>query len=109
MRRPPERDERGAMALPVLSDIEANAERYVRAIGREAVDVYAFLCDEFARGSVVENLVFQFTYRSFYRLDTAGLRPEFKSRYFTLLEKSRALPKVDLRGLAKELYDWLPT
>jgi hypothetical protein len=33
--------------------------------------------------------VFQFTFRSFYRLDNAGLTPEFKSKYFALLEESR--------------------
>jgi hypothetical protein len=76
----------------------------VRAIGREAVDVYGFLSDQFARGPVVENYVFQFMYRSFYRLDSAGLTPEFKSKYFVMLEESRNLPEVDLRRLVKELY-----
>jgi hypothetical protein len=87
-----------------LSQIERNAEPVVRAIGREAVDVYGFLSDQFALGTVVGNCVFQFVYRSFYRLDSAGLTPEFKSKYFVMLEESRNLPQVDLRSLVKELY-----
>jgi|SRR5271155_3815043 hypothetical protein len=92
------------MPIPDLSDIEGNADSIVRAIGREAVDVYGFLADEFARGSVVGNYVFQFTYRSFYRLDNAGLTPEFKSKYFALLEESRNIREIDLRRLVEELY-----
>lgn len=92
------------MPLPDLSDIETNAEKIVRAIERESVEVYRFLSDEFARGSVSENYVFQFTYRSFYRLDNAGLTPEFKRKYFVLLEEARNLPEVDLPGLTQELF-----
>jgi hypothetical protein len=92
------------MASPDLSDIEGNAEPIVQAIGREAVDVYVFLSDEFASGSVVENYVFQFTYRSFYRLDNAGLTPELKTKYFALMEESRNSAPVDLRKLAKDFY-----
>jgi hypothetical protein len=92
------------MPLPDLSVIERNADSIVGEIGREAVDVYAFLADEFARGSVVGNYVFQFMYRSFYRLDNAGLTPEFKSRYFALLEESRNLREIDLRKLVEELH-----
>jgi hypothetical protein len=92
------------MPLPDLSDIEVNCDSIVQKDGREAVDVYAFLADEFARGSVVENYVFQFMYRSYYRLDNAGLTDAFKSRYFELLEESRNLADIDLRRLVKELY-----
>jgi hypothetical protein len=92
------------MPIPDLSDIEGNADSIVRAIGPEAVDVYGFLADEFARGSVVGNYVFQFTFRSFYRLDNAGLTPEFKSKYFALLEASREVREIDLRRLVEDLY-----
>ncbi len=92
------------MPLPDLSGIEVNCDSIVQKDGREAVDVYAFLADEFARGSVVENYVFQFMYRSYYRLDNAGLTDAFKSRYFELLEESRDLRDIDLRRLVKELY-----
>jgi hypothetical protein len=66
--------------------------------------VYRFLSEEFARGSVLENYVFQFTYRSFYRLDNAGLTPDFKREYFALLEQARNVPEVDLPGLTRKLF-----
>jgi hypothetical protein len=71
-----------------LSQIEANAERVVRAIGHEAVDVYGFLSEQFACGPEAGNYAFQFVYRSFYRLDSAGLTSEFKSKYFVMLEET---------------------
>ena len=92
------------MPLLNFSHIEANAQPAVRTIGQEAVDVYAFLAEQFARGPVLDNYVYQFMYRSFYRLDNAGLTTEFKSQYFALLERSRDLDEVDLKTLTKELY-----
>lgn len=92
------------MPLPNLSYVETNAEEIVRAIGRESVEVYRFLSDEYARGPVLENCVFQFTYRSFYRLDNAGLRPDFKREYFVLLEQARNLSEVDIPGLIRKLF-----
>ncbi|HUI43757.1 MAG TPA: hypothetical protein VL523_17490, partial [Terriglobia bacterium] len=38
----------------------------------EWIDVYQFFQGEFERGPVTENRVFQFVYRSFYRMDNAG-------------------------------------
>jgi hypothetical protein len=92
------------MSLPNLSNIDDNAGAIIQGIDPEAVDVYIFLSNEFARGSAVENRVFQFVYRSFYRIDSAGLTPNFKSKYFMLLEESRDLRDVDLRKLTKELH-----
>ena len=94
----------------ILSDIEAHARQIVYTIGREAVDVYGFLCDEFARGAADKNCVFQFVYRSFYRLDNAGLTDDFKKRYFELMEmeRSRKLPEVDLKSLKRLVEDLHP-
>src|SRR5262249_6782436 len=91
------------LSLPDLSYIEANADKIVGEIGRDSVEVHCFLSNEFARGSILENYVFQFTYRSFYRLDNAGLTPEFKQKYFVLLEEARNLPEVDLPDLTRRL------
>jgi hypothetical protein len=92
------------MPPPDLSDIETNAKEIVQGVGRESVDVYGFLADEFGRGSVSENYVFQFTYRSFYRLDNAGLTSQFKREYFVLLDAARNLPEVDLPGVTRKLF-----
>jgi hypothetical protein len=88
--------------LSVLSENE-NARRIVEGVGRESVDVYLFLREEFARGPVIENFLFQFVYRSFYRIDNAGLTPEFKSAYFECLEQSRDALELDLGTVTKML------
>lgn len=90
-----------------LHQIEANAAAIVDSIGAESVTVFAYLLDEFAEGPVDTNLVFQFVYRSFYRLDNAGLSPEFKSEYFVLMEQSRNDPReISLETLVRKLYDF---
>jgi len=93
------------MKATELTEIEENPETIVRGIGAEAVSVYTFLAREFGKGSVVTNHVFQFLYRSFYRLDNAGLTPQFKSRYFVLLDECRDSPSIALEHLTRELYE----
>ena len=43
-------------------------------------------------------------YRSFYRLDNAGLTPEFKSAYFECTEDARDGLEVDLAATVKKLH-----
>jgi hypothetical protein len=92
------------MKRPDLAALNENAQVIVDAIGRESVDVYLFLSDEFARGPVTQNCLFQFVYRSFYRLDNAGLTPEFKSAYFECMEEARACLEVDLAAIVEKLH-----
>jgi hypothetical protein len=72
---------------------------------RESAAVYSFLQSEFGRDSVTGNPVFQFVYRSFYRLDNAGLNPDFHKIYFGLMEKLRGACDLDLRDLVLTLSD----
>ena len=92
------------MKNPDLAALNENAEVIVEAIGREAVDVYLFLCDEFARGPVTQNALFQFVYRSFYRLDNAGLTPAFKSAYFECMEVARFCSSLDIAAVVNKLH-----
>jgi len=92
------------MTSPDLAALKENAQVIVEAVGREAVDVYLFLSDAFARGPVTQNCLFQFVYRSFYRLDNAALTPEFKAEYFECMEDARSGLKVDLAAIVKKLY-----
>jgi hypothetical protein len=94
------------MTSPNLSVLNENAQVIVEKIGREAVDVYLFLADEFARGPVTQNCLFQFVYRSFYRLDNAGLTTEFKSAYFECMENARGGLRVDLAAIVKKLQEF---
>jgi hypothetical protein len=91
------------MSSPDIDEINANAALIVEGIGEEAVDVYCFLREQCTRGSVTSNRVFQFTYRSFYRLDNAGLKPAFKKRYFELMEAEAGKETIDIAGLARSL------
>jgi hypothetical protein len=72
----------------------------------ESIEVYKFLQQEFNKGSVVENPVFQFVYRSFYRLDNAGLTAEFKREYFIIMEELRDTPCIDICYIVNRLYDF---
>jgi hypothetical protein len=92
------------MTSPDIAALNENAQAIVEAVGREAVDVYLFLSDEFARGPATHNCLFQFVYRSFYRLDNAGLTPQFKLAYFECLEDARGASKVDLADIVKKLH-----
>lgn len=87
-----------------LSEFEARAEDIVAGIEPESIAVYRFLAEEFSKGLVLENHVFQFVFRSFYRIDNAGLTAEFKLRYFALLEDARSSRVYDLRDLVRALF-----
>lgn len=86
------------------SFIEQNADSIVHTIGRESIDVYRFLSDRFRRSNVSSDTVFQFVFRSFYRLDNAGLTGTFKTRYFELLEANRGKESIDLTSIVAQLY-----
>lgn len=90
---------------PNIENLCANAHSIIRGIGKESFDVYLFLKEEFDKGPILENHLFQFVYRSFYRLDNAGLTSEFKSEYFRLMDECRSSGCIDLRSLTKNLYE----
>jgi hypothetical protein len=87
------------------SFIDQNADSIVHAIGCESIDVYRFLSDRFRRSNVSSDTVFQFVFRSFYRLDNAGLTGTFKIRYFELLEANRGKESIDLTSIVAQLYE----
>jgi len=70
----------------------------------ESVSVYLFLKDEYEKGGINDNFVFKFVFRSFYRLDNAGLTDEFKKIFFNLLDYKQ----TDLKYILLRLYE-IPT
>ena len=66
----------------IINLINNNAQAIVNNISHESIDVYNFLRTQFDITNVAENYLFQFVYRSFYRLDNAGLTAQFKTEYF---------------------------
>ena len=91
------------MRVPDLSALAKNAEAIIDGVGREAIDVYLFLFDEFVRGSIREHWLFQFVFRSYYQLDSAGLTDDFKAAYFECMEEARGGAAVDLAGIVGRL------
>ncbi len=90
---------------PDLNAIAKKSTAIVESIGRESVEVFVFLCKELSRGPVTQNHLFQFVFRSFYRLDNAGLTPDFKSAYFEILEASRSGAPFNLAAIVRRLYE----
>ena len=94
------------MSLTVPSDIETNANKIVQFIGHESVDVYRFLSKRFCEQDPKDDKVFQFIFRSFYRLDNAGLSDEFKTKFFELLSIAKAEQKADIQKIVRSLFDF---
>jgi hypothetical protein len=87
-----------------FAELQHRRRTIVGNIGRESVDVYRYLADEFASSDVSENLVFQFVFRSFYGIDRAGLSPRFKTAYFRCMQDARtSLEGVSLWTVANRL------
>jgi hypothetical protein len=89
----------------IIYVIENNAQAIVDNILKESIDVYSFLKTEFENSNVTENYLFQFVYRSFYRLDNAGLTDQFKKDYFNILQSYRQLDNFDFSTILTRLYN----
>jgi hypothetical protein len=89
-----------------IAFIEKNVETIIPKITQESVDVYRFLSSEFKKSKVDCNYLFQFVFRSFYRIDNAGLTSDFKKRYFELLEAARDAESIDIAGIVTELQEF---
>lgn len=85
-------------------EINASAEQIIGSLQEESLAVYCFLHEQWKSKSAVENKLFQFVFRSYYRLDNAGLTDDFKKKYFELLEASR-YRQPNIKDLCKELYE----
>lgn len=83
--------------------INESAEAIIANLNEESIAVYCFIQDQWISGTITENKLFQFVFRSFYRIDNAGLTDVFKTRYFQLLEETRgATPNI--QEICNELY-----
>lgn len=84
--------------------IEDNHSAIIKNIEQESIDVYNFLKKEFNNPKAHENYLFQFVFRSFYRIDNAGLTPEFKKEFFNILEEYRKDIDLDYEEVLRKLY-----
>jgi hypothetical protein len=88
--------------------IDNHSSRILENLGDEPIEVYLFLSNRFCKCDVSKDKVFQFVFRSFYRLDLAGLTIGFKDEYFKTLEGLRTARLIDLTGLVRKFRE-LPT
>lgn len=86
--------------------IENHSTEIIENIDQESVDVYNFLKKKFNESNVNENYLFQFVFRSFYRIDNAGLTPEFKKEYFKILEENRNEKQFDFEKVLSRLFSF---
>ncbi|MEL3961886.1 hypothetical protein MKZ01_11455 [Lysinibacillus endophyticus] len=90
----------------LTENINENSGGIIDILEEESVAVYVFLYNEFLKGDVTLNPVFQFMYRSFYRLDNAGLTSEFKTAYFELMQQYRNKDNINPKEIIEELYKY---
>lgn len=88
----------------LMTAVEANRVQVIDALDAESPAVYAFLMNRFAHSDVSQDPIFQFVFRSFYRLDLGGLTRDFKSEYFATLQRLRGASTVDLAELAARFH-----
>jgi hypothetical protein len=88
----------------IIKDILDNQNEILSNIKDESVRVYLFLKDEYKKGDVKNNTLFQFVFKSFYKLNIAGLGEDLPTYFFKLL----ANKKDDLEYILLELYE-IPT
>ncbi|KAB7889539.1 hypothetical protein [Poseidonibacter ostreae] len=94
------------MTEKVLTTILENKDKALNKLDIESFHVYNFINEQYKETEDVRNNhLFQFTYRSFYRLDNAGLTPDFKKRYFELLQEYRT-KEISLKDICIDLYEY---
>lgn len=89
--------------IQITDWIESNITSILAHLDAESIAVYTFIQERFQTITVTQDLVFQFIFRSFYRLDNAGLTPIFKTKYFELLEEYRYNFDLDFEVVLRRL------
>lgn len=88
----------------IIKKISKQQDEILSNLNFESIDVYLFLKNEYMKGNILNNFVFQFVFRSYYRLDNAGLSDQIKKHYFKLLSDKQ----INLKSILLELYE-IPT
>jgi hypothetical protein len=97
---------RVGMVLEVPAWVEQRATEILEQLDPESIAVYLFLCNRFASDDhdPATDKLFQFVFRSFYKVDNAGLTPEFKKRFFELLSAARSAGTADVSTIVTDLW-----
>ncbi|MCX7009285.1 MAG: hypothetical protein NTY53_18905 [Kiritimatiellaeota bacterium] len=83
--------------IPDWQRLENNAKPIIFSIPEDTIPVYLFLADRLKiTPDISQDHVFQFLFRSFYGMENAGLTPDFKKRYFEIMQENRSkLPNIE--------------
>ena len=73
----------------ITSTINKIEQEIIANINQIDLDTYNSIQEDFQKGNVNSNSSFQTRFSSFYRLNGAALTPEFKSTYYSIMEKNR--------------------
>lgn len=87
----------------LANEVNQYSDEIVKNLKEESIEVYCFLKEQFEKTNVIDNKLFQFVFRSFYRLDNAGLSDDFKTHYFLLMEENRNNPSILPSAIAQQL------
>jgi hypothetical protein len=91
--------------MKLVSVLRENKNAIVNNLEQESIDVYLFLKEQFeGTSNICDNHLYHFVFRSFYRLDNAGLTPEFKKEFFFEMQKSRDESFINIDGICRRLY-----
>ena len=88
----------------IIKEIDEEQDGILSRLTFESIAVYSFLKNEYAKENILNNLVFQFVFISYYKLDNAGLSDEIKRCFFELL----AQKQTNLELILSKLYE-IPT
>lgn len=85
----------------IIKEILGREDEILSKIDPESIEVYLFLKNEYAKGDIENNAIFQFVFRSYYRLDGAGLGDDLKTAFFKLLGHK----EDNLEKILRKLHD----
>ena len=89
------------MIEELIQQIDEKQDDILSNLDCESIAVYSFIRNEYAKGNIQENFVFQFVFRRAYGLDNAGLSDEMKKRFFELFAEKQ----TDLKTILSHLYE----
>ncbi len=84
----------------IVSEITENKDRILSNLKQKDVDTYCYIRKTFENNHILNNSEFQFKFKKFYIMNSAGLSDEWKNRFFELLLAKRD----DLKYTLFELY-----
>jgi len=86
--------------------INEHSTEIIENLDQESIDVFLFLKKEFNNSNIIDNHLFQFVYRSFYRLDNAGLTDNLKEEYFIIMEKYKNRQHLEFKPILNQLHQF---